>query len=562
MKELAAGVLRLLTASTSQVWEGILPPRSAFFPPNPEEKALMSFAHVAKTIGSWGLGLAITLGACTAQDDAAPNKCSSGTSTTASSQQPVEWVSYHTEVPLVASDFHSLVSGLIGADAQAGKFSPETELAPGLFVKATQDPSTPDQARLTFAFNDGKNPRRTLAVAPASYAVGSVYVATVDAALARMQKDQNLSTAGGKFLIEYRVTSTQGGKLSFGVRGDEGKYSIVLDITSPQTSLLSGHIGQPAETGAPYDTVAGTVWFLNTTKDDFDYFVDHAYGEGATAQQNFSDFALVPYNWLRLTVDPHLDKKFVNVGFDVLTLDGKRVAVAKAPASILAGNEFQALVDRNMTNMLTQEQKTPGSSTPWQVPFFYDSPDGGGVVQVIASGAQGKFQLAYSIESPRHTLTDVPFVHYQPVKVPPPDPTANATCEQLGGTRASSGTLNITFTVSSVITSSPDLHVPLVGDIYCAVYHASDVAVSGPTPGATPLQSFTVPNANLQASTPPTFVTDAFPAGEYQILCAQDLDHSGGASKGDPVTLPVGGYKVECDKNPVTVEFALLDPQN
>ena len=47
------------------------------------------------------------------------------------------------------------------------------------------------------------------------------------------------------------------------------------------------------------------MWF-HLTKDDFDYFVDHAYGKDATAAQNFNDFALVPHTWLRLTVTPHL----------------------------------------------------------------------------------------------------------------------------------------------------------------------------------------------------------------------------------------------------------------
>jgi hypothetical protein len=51
-------------------------------------------------------------------------------------------------------------------------------------------------------------------------------------------------------------------------------------------------------------------------------------------------------------------------------------------------------------------------------------------------------------------------------------------------------------------------------------------------------------------------------AGDYQVLCAQDLDASGGASKGDPVTLPIGSYAVACNKNPVTVEFSILNPQD
>jgi uncharacterized protein (DUF2141 family) len=475
-----------------------------------------------------------------------------------------EWVGFHVESPLVPSDFDALASGLFGAAAQSGKFVTDKVLSPGIFVSASAETTTPDQTRLTFAFDDGTTARRVLAVAPASFAVGSVFISTVEAALAKMAADNKAQPGSGEaFFLEYRVASAQGGKLSFAVRGDAGVYSLVVDVTSPRTGLAKTQIGKPSETFDPYDTVAGTVWF-HLNKDDFDFFAGHAYGQGATSKQNFKDFRLLPHDWLRLTVEPHLDAQFVDVGFEVVTLDNKRVAVAKAPASVLAGSTFQALVDRNVTNMLAQEMVKPGSSMPWQTPFYYDNPDGGGVVQVIAQGAAGAFSIAYAIESPRNTLKDVPFVPYQPVVFTPPDPNETASCEKLGDPTivlAPKGTLDITFAVSDVILKSPDLKGPLKGTIYCDVFHASDVTLAGPNEGAVGLQSFNVPAADLQAATMPTFVTQELFAGDYQVLCAQDLDGDGMASHGDPVTLPIGGYTVACNKNPVTVEFSILDPQ-
>jgi hypothetical protein len=511
--------------------------------------SLLSFAVLA-------LGGAVH-SACTSAGDTAP--CANPALTSA---KATEWVGFHAEVDVAPDAFHALASGLFAAGAQAGKTLKDQPLTTGVFISSAADPSTPDQTRLTIAFDDGDTPRRTLAVAPASFTVGNVFLATVDAAVAKMQADTKAgqATAGEGFYLEYRVASSQGGKLSFGLKGDVGVYKMVVDVTSPRTSLDTGRIGTAAEEFAATDSVAGTVWF-HMTKDDFDFFVDHAYGKGATSKQNFTDFALVPHDWLRLTVEPHLDQKFVSVGFEVITVDNKRVAVAKAPASVLAGSTFQAMVDRNMGNMNAEEAKKPGSSTPWQVPFYYDHPDGGGVVQVIAQGTAGLFSVAYAVESPRHALTDVPFVEYQPVVIPPPDPSTTQSCEKLGDPSivlAPKGTLDITFSVSDVIKK--DAVVPLKGTIYCSVYHAEDVVVTGPKAGAKTVQDFNIPNADFTQPKAPTFTTQELYAGKYQVLCAQDLDKSGDASKGDPVTLPIGSYLVACNKNPTTVEFSLLDP--
>ena len=457
-------------------------------------------------------------------------------------QTPSEWVSFSLHMPLPA-DWEALASGLFADDAAGGKFLAEREVSKGYWIAAQADPSTPDQSRITLQFAKPDATRRTLAVVPASFAIGKVWLQTVRAALSKMTADAKVDPAASeRFLLEYHVVSTQGGMFNFGVEGNAGVFTLHITASSPRTSLVPEAIGHALQSASAFDSIAGTVWF-HLNKDDFDFFVDHAYGAGATSKQNFSDFRLFPHEWLRLTVTPHLDQRFVDVGFEVVTLDNQRIAVAKAPASILAGAAFQQLVLHNMGAMLDAEDAVPGSSLPWDSTFYYDHPDGGGVVNVVAHGEKGKFAIAYAVVTPQHALSDVPFVAWPDVVFPPKDPNADAACDKLGDptiTLAAQGTLEMTFKAGKVVLESKDLKGPLKGTIRCSIFHAADVTVAGPNDGVKSIQDFDVPDADLQAATAPTFTSQLLTAGQYQVLCAQDLDKSGDASKGDPVTLPIG----------------------
>jgi hypothetical protein len=344
-----------------------------------------------------------------------------------------------------------------------------------------------------------------------------------------------------------------------------GVFSLVLDVASPTTNLAASKIGTAASSTAPYDSVAGTVYF-HMTQDDFDYFVQHAYGTAAAVGQNFDNFELAPHNWLRLTVSPHLTQKYVDVGFKVLTTSGTYIPVAQAPASVLAGATFQALVDHSMSTMNAQEATKAGSSSPFSIPFYYDDPSGGGVVQVIVQGTTGIYVVDYAVQSPRHPLTEVPFNPYKPVVFTPPDAAVNASCDQKGNpgiVLASSGAFDITFTVSTEVVSGAALaKLPLVGDIFCSTYKTTDVTVEGPNPGAVALQNFQVKGASFEPGAPvPHYLTGDLPDGSYQILCGQDLHHNANIGFNDPVTIPIGGITLACNLNPITVQFALLDPQ-
>jgi hypothetical protein len=284
--------------------------------------------------------------------------------------------------------------------------------------------------------------------------------------------------------------------------------------------------------------------------------------------QNFQDFHLLPHDWLRLTVTPHLENQDVNVAFEVITVDGRRVPFAQAPASIVAGEQFQENVFSMVDSMNAAETATPGSSTPWEVPFYYDDPTGGGVVSVIAHGNHGVFSIAYAVASPARPLVDTDFVPYQGmVNIPDHIPTPE-TCAQLGSVDALSGVFMMHFDASSTVRTSPNEPHPLAGPIWGNVYRAADVTITGPRAGAQPVANFHFEGVDITSgvSAMEYTIDTTLPGGQqYQILGFMDTDGNASATdpspdEGDPVMIPIGGFPMQCAQQHITAEFALLLP--
>ena len=420
---------------------------------------------------------------------------------------------------------------------------------------------------MTMETTGAKPPKRTVAHVPASLAYGRTFIDTVDAALAQQAKVAEEDPGGlSPFRLEYRTTSANGGKVVFAVDYQPATGThLEVQVQGPTTALSKVNVNKAAKEGDPYETIYGLVWF-GVSRDQFDFFSNRAYGTSAGKGQNFKDFELVPHNWLRLTVTPQLDQDRVMVGFEVVTLDGRRIPVAKAPASLVGGEQFMQTVFRMEENMAAQEKAKPGSSTPWEVPFYYDDPDGGGVVEVIAQGKDGQSQIAYSIETPAHALHDLPFVPYQGKVVVPKDWNKPApTCADVGSKAATSGRFAITFDPSTTVRGS-DLKAPLQGTVYGSIYKATDVKITGPVDGAQPVASIRVPNVDVRNGPSKPVVIDAkLPAGNYQILGFLDIDGNAdpkdpGPDTGDPVMIPIGGYPMACAQQPVTAQFAIVLP--
>ncbi|MCR9104242.1 MAG: hypothetical protein NXI15_03050 [Gammaproteobacteria bacterium] len=483
-----------------------------------------------------------------------------------------EYVGVAVGTPMEEAQILAVLSQLLGQDAASGANLTNFALQPGLTLSSSDDSRSSEQLILQVDMlvsnADVAPAQRTLFRGPASYAYGAIFVDVVAAAL------QELRNTGGNispFSLEYRSRSALGGQLALIVDYTRTTgLQLKVDVNTPRTSLIAGNINQPYLSGAPFESIYGLVNFT-LSRDQFDFFSTRAYGLSAGANQNFNDFLLLPHRWLRLTVTPLLDDLTVDVGFEVVTVDGRRLDIARAPASVIAGEQFRETVFRMVDNMNAAEALLPGSSVPWSVPFYYDDPAGGGIVEVLAQGSEGQFRIAYAVETPVNALQDVEFVAYQGnVEIPQDWDAARPTCDELGSATALEGSFELRFNASSTVRRSANLDGPLRGTVIGSIYRAEDVTITGPNEGARSVADFRFADVDVtsEAGSPQSYSIPAtLSAGQYQILGFMDIDGNeaftgGSPDVNDPVMIPIGAYAMECALQPVTVEFAILLPDD
>lgn len=478
---------------------------------------------------------------------------------------PVEYVGLSVTLPVDRAGFEAIAGPLFGADAREGRGHVDYALQPGILLSVSPDERTAEQLaiQLDLVAPGDDSDRRPVARVPVSTTYGELFIEAVRAALAQVER----AGYDSPFWLEYHTRSPNGGQLRVRLDYDDQGGRLTVSTESPQTSLLAGQINTPAFTGAPYETIGGTVWF-ELTRDQFDFFVERAYGITDSAGQNFADFHLRPHDWLRLTVTPELENERVDVAFEVITEDGRRLPFARSPASYVAGDLFKQAVLRMVDNMLDAEARAPGSSASWTVPFHYDDPDGGGVVRVVAQGQGGVFRIAYAVDSPVNYLQPMQFLPYtQPFEIPTEFAEVDSDCASLGSEPAAQGYFDVTFDASSTVRDSRQLDGELRGNIWGSVFRAEDVSGTGPREGAQSVASFAFADVDLtDPDALQTFRIEAqLTAETYQILGFIDIDGNADPDNpdpdpGDPVTIPIGAYPLECAAQPVTVEFAILRP--
>ncbi|MCG3172550.1 MAG: hypothetical protein GMKNLPBB_00704 [Myxococcota bacterium] len=492
---------------------------------------------------------------------------------------PIEYIGLTVERDMTLDEFVAMFDPILGDGASAGQFASGVKIKENIEIGSSADPQTPDQILIQGDLipvepANENDKRRTMMRAPASKAYGKLFMDAVRTATATALEVQQKEPGGGApFWLEYRSRSSNGGSL--GVRFDfepkrEPRTKLVLNINTPQTSLSGGKLNGPAFSGKPYESIAGTAWFA-PSRDEFTFFVQRAYGISPGADQNFRDFQLLPHKWLRLTVTPKLKDKFIDVAFEVVKLDKSRVPFARAPASFIAGDQFRQAVFV-MLDQNEREQKEGKKPTDWQAPFYYDDPHSGGVVAVVATGKAGRFDIAYAVESPINFLRDVDFVPYpKTMEIPETWPTKQTKCSELGSYEAPQGRFKVRFVSSDVIRKAEKegrVKAPLKGTVSGSIYKSEDVTIAGPKEGTKPVASFKFENVSIEGGRPSTefLIEDQVPAGDYQVLGFMDIDGNAdpkdpGPDQGDPVFIPIGGYKLSCFEQPFDVQFAILLPK-
>jgi hypothetical protein len=480
---------------------------------------------------------------------------------------PTEYVALTVQFPVTSAELRTVLDPIFGLGDTA--FHQNFVVQDGILLSAATDPRTPEQVVIQVDMEvttDEAPLRRLVTRVPASVEYGRIFVDAVEAAVTTAETTAARNDETSPFRIEYRTRSANGGFLTIALDSTGTTHNIVVSSRSPRTSLQTSNHNGPAESGTPFESIYGLVFF-DMSRDNFDFFVDRAYGISEGAAQNFKDFYLIPHNWLRLTVTPELDDNRVDVAFEVVNNAGDRIPIARAPASLLAGEQFKQTVFRLMDTMIASEADEPGSSTPFETPFYYDDPQGGGVVEVIVRGEGGLFKVAYAVESPANELVDTDFVPWQGIVVVPDDWDAvDPTCAEIGSVEAAQGFFNITFEASSTIRDSPPTDGELVGPVWGSVFRAEDVIITGPLEGTEAVASFRYDELDLRDGPDGVYRIDTpLQAGDYQILGFMDVDGNADPEnpdpdRGDPVMIPIGGFALRCAEEPITVEFAILRP--
>ena len=123
------------------------------------------------------------------------------------------------------------------------------------------------------------------------------------------------------------------------------------------------------------------------------------------------------------------------------------------------------------------------------------------------------------------------------------------------------GTLGLRFAIDDDVAESMD--TPPAGAFLGVVYDSEDVTGIGPNDGAIPLAEFTVTLDLAVDGTPSdvVYTTPVLQSAEVTVLGTLDVDASGDATGGDPITLPhQTKFDVLEGTSEVTVELNMLYP--
>jgi len=243
--------------------------------------------------------------------------------------------------------------------------------------------------------------RYTVAEVAISADLGSKFFEFVKAALRSAESVFAAEQFAQPWEIDLTAESDSGGQITVKVEGDAtAHFTLTWEIASPKRPLDSFVVPTAFGSNKPGSEHINVVVHFPTSLEQFQ-FLSTIYVGGVA--QRFQDLPLHPHTWLHLTVTNGSTDRFVNVHFDAITTEGQRLFVAEAPASTDVGGRFLNETLTRMQETLSQEAAKPGSSGKWQTEFYYDSPDDG-VVVVAVTGEQGRFDVAYELQTPTQNV--------------------------------------------------------------------------------------------------------------------------------------------------------------
>jgi hypothetical protein len=134
------------------------------------------------------------------------------------------------------------------------------------------------------------------------------------------------------------------------------------------------------------------------------------------------------------------------------------------------------------------------------------------------------------------------------------------------GTAGAEGTVTLTFSVTHGVRMGPTLVDPLVGPVYGGIFLTSDVTLTGPVDGVSPVVAVEVDGVDLLTVdvATATYTSDPLPPGHYTFLGMLDVDGNfddtdGRPDSGDPITLTGQSFEVVAgEETPFMAVFEMI----
>jgi hypothetical protein len=310
-----------------------------------------------------------------------------------------EFIEEDIQNQMSSADIVALLNQTVGGVTAANR-AVGLPLRQGLFVTAI-----PRGSNIILRFEvdqSGTNQRYTIAEVAISADLGTKFFEFAKAALASAETVFAAEQFAQPWEVGLTADSNSGGQVTVKVEGDTtAHFAVSWDIASPRRPLDSFIVPTAFGSKEPGSEHINVVVHFPTSLEQFQ-FLSTIYVGGVA--QRFQDLPLHPHTWLHLTVTNGSTDRYVNVHFDAITTGGQRLFVAEAPASTDVGGRFLNETLTRMQEMLGQEAAKPGSSGKWQTEFYYDSSEYG-VVAVAVTGEQGRFDVAYDLQTPTQKVT-------------------------------------------------------------------------------------------------------------------------------------------------------------
>lgn len=458
-----------------------------------------------------------------------------------------------------------LLSPLIDLTDQA-----RLELASGAHIDSAQAPDANDQLVLSLSTEKAtaEGNQAILVAVPSDAVRLKQFDGIMRTALELNAEADASGTPNDPLSLSYSVDSPNGGMLALDVEDLPGlPPQMTVRAESPTVRTTPERLNRPALDGSPLDHIRVVITTAASVS-DIAFLADRALGLSAADTPPVRDVSVSRHGWAHVSTTRDATNGIVSASVDAVTDDGRFLIGSGSTSMLLADNLVRsaAAQDRHMREV---EASAPGTSAPWATTLSMTSgaeSDGtnANTFDVSVSGGAGQTSVKLDLSTTFDGLDDV-----DPVAIQGVTPKSKAesgrkpTCSDIGAKEGNSGVFQVQFAITTSLRRVLG-EGAVSGNAYLFQWEASDLAGVAPRPGTTSRSTVTIGNLKFAKTNPkPQRLPNTAVTGVYDFTGFLDRNLNADPSNpvpdtGDLLIVPVSGYELVCDVQPITVEFGTV----